>query len=135
MPPNFHETSGLAVGPFAVLGKVQAHFLFQLIDPQAHDAVEYLGQHEGDHEDEYDGHRHAEGLDAQLAGVAVEQAGRLVDLRGREKAGGQGAPGAGHAVAGPDVQGLVQVSGLAEADGVVADGRRDGPDDDGPQGG
>ena len=116
---------------------VQPHFFFHGGDPQADAHVQHLGYHIGDHEGKDYGHDHRQELEAQLLGVAVEQAvgAAAVHFQGGEQPGGDHAPGAGHAVAGPDVHGLVQVAVLAEPDGVIAQGRGNGADDHGRQGG
>src|SRR3990172_1513949 len=124
------------VARFAVLGEVQAYQFLHRAHPHPHKGVQDLEDDPGHDKGIGPDDDHRQGLDTELPGVAGEKAiaPRCVDGGGGKEPGGQGPPGAPDAVASPDIQRIIHIAPVPQADCQVAQDPRPRADSDGRQG-
>ncbi|MCY1287001.1 hypothetical protein D9M70_359840 [compost metagenome] len=112
-----------------MLSQVEADGLFLFVDPQAHDHVQHLEDHEGDDTGVDHCHHHALELDEEL-GADVFDRTEATQGRSGEDAGQQGADDTADAMHAEGIQGVVVAQLALQAGGAeVADHAGDQTDD------
>src|SRR3990172_8322692 len=115
-----YKINGL-ISSLSMRADIQADLFFHGRNPQPYAPVEQFGQNIGNPETKNYGDRHGEKLNADLIGIAEKQAVGPVTVDGcrGKHTGSHHAPHAGHTVAGPHIQGLVQLTSFPKAHGVI----------------